>query len=104
MKPPICFSTAPRITWNYPDKLRTILLTPRRVVRVEIITESDEGELLHHMGYRVQHNTIRGPMKGGLRFHPSMDEDHAAESGQPDDLEDRGGGHTLWRCQRRHQL
>lgn len=61
-----------------PDKLRTVLVTPRRVVRVEIVTESDDGELLHHMGYRVQHNNSRGPMKGGLRFHPSMDEDHAA--------------------------
>jgi glutamate dehydrogenase (NAD(P)+) len=61
-----------------PDQLRTILLTPRRVVRVEIITESDAGELQHHMGYRVQHNSARGPMKGGLRYHPSMDEDHAA--------------------------
>ncbi len=60
------------------EQLRSILLTPRRVVRVEIISESDDGELLHHMGYRVQHNNVRGPMKGGLRFHPSMDEDHAA--------------------------
>jgi glutamate dehydrogenase (NAD(P)+) len=60
------------------EKLRTILQTPRRVVRVEIVTESDDGELMHHLGYRVQHNTVRGPMKGGLRFHPSMDEDHAA--------------------------
>ena len=60
------------------EQLRTILITPHRVVRVEIITESDSGELLHHMGYRVQHNQSRGPMKGGLRFHPSMDEDHAA--------------------------
>lgn len=60
------------------DKLRTILMTPKRVVRVEIVTESDDGELLHHMGYRVQHNDARGPMKGGLRFHPQMDEDHAA--------------------------
>ena len=61
-----------------PDNLRTVLLTPRRVVRVEIVTESDDGEILHHLGYRVQHNSTRGPMKGGLRFHPSMDEDHAA--------------------------
>ena len=60
------------------DKLRTVLQTPRRVVRVEIVTESDDGELMHHLGFRVQHNTARGPMKGGLRFHPSMDEDHAA--------------------------
>jgi len=60
------------------DKIRTILTTPRRVVRVEIVTESDSGELLHHLGFRVQHNQARGPMKGGLRFHPDMDEDHAA--------------------------
>ena len=60
------------------ERLRVILQTPRRVVRVEIVTESDDGELLHHRGYRVQHNTARGPMKGGLRYHPSMDEDHAA--------------------------
>ncbi len=60
------------------EQLRTILLTPKRVVRVEIVTESDAGGFLHHMGYRVQHNLARGPMKGGLRYHPSMDEDHAA--------------------------
>ena len=60
------------------DNLRTILQTPRRVVRVEIVTESDSGELMHHLGFRVQHNNSRGPMKGGLRYHPSMDEDHAA--------------------------
>jgi len=57
--------------------VREILLAPRRVVKVEIITESDAGELLHHYGYRVQHNNARGPFKGGLRFHPSMDEEHA---------------------------
>ena len=60
------------------DQLREILLTPSRVVRVEIVTESDAGGLHHHLGYRVQHSAVRGPMKGGLRYHPSMDEDHAA--------------------------
>jgi glutamate dehydrogenase (NAD(P)+) len=45
---------------------------------VEIVTESDDGERLRHLGFHVQHNSARGPMKGGLRFHPSMDEDHAA--------------------------
>jgi len=57
--------------------LREILLTPFRVVKVEIVTEGDKGDLQHHMGYRVQHNKARGPLKGGLRYHPSMDEDHA---------------------------
>jgi glutamate dehydrogenase (NAD(P)+) len=60
------------------DQLRSILLTPNRVVRVEIVTESDDGGFHHHLGYRVQHSSARGPMKGGLRFHPSMDEEHAA--------------------------
>jgi glutamate dehydrogenase (NAD(P)+) len=60
------------------DQLRQILLTPNRVMRVEIVTESDAGGLHHHLGYRVQHSAVRGPMKGGLRYHPSMDEDHAA--------------------------
>ncbi|MEM1452277.1 MAG: Glu/Leu/Phe/Val dehydrogenase dimerization domain-containing protein [Planctomycetota bacterium] len=60
------------------DKVREILLSPLRTVKVKIVTEADDGSLLHHHGYRVQHNNARGPMKGGLRFHPSMDEDHAA--------------------------
>ena len=58
--------------------VRQILLSPRRVVKVELVTEDDDGNLLHHFGYRVQHNDARGPYKGGLRYHPHMDEEHAA--------------------------
>ena len=58
------------------DNIRRIALTPFRVVKVEIVTEDDQGQLMHHFGYRVQHNPARGPMKGGLRYHPSVDEDH----------------------------
>ena len=60
------------------DKVRTILLTPHRTVKVGIAIEGEDGELQSYEGYRVQHNLARGPMKGGLRFHPAMDEDHAA--------------------------
>ena len=59
------------------DILRKVLQTPLRTVKVEVVTESDSGKLLSHIGYRVQHNQARGPMKGGLRFHPTLDEDHA---------------------------
>jgi len=59
------------------DKLREILVTPRRVVKVEIVTEGDDGRLLHFNGFRAQHSNARGPYKGGLRYHPTMDEDHA---------------------------
>jgi glutamate dehydrogenase (NAD(P)+) len=60
------------------DKIRTILLTPRRTVKVGITIEGEDGNLQSYEGFRVQHNMARGPMKGGLRYHPAMDEDHAA--------------------------
>ncbi len=60
-----------------PERIRTILLTPLRSVKVELVVEGEDDELHHYIGYRVQHNQARGPMKGGLRFHPDMDEDHA---------------------------
>ena len=60
------------------DKVREILITPKRTVKVEIVTEGDDGKLMHHVGFRVQHADARGPFKGGLRYHPSMDEDHAS--------------------------
>jgi len=60
------------------DKVRTILLTPHRTIKVGIAIEGEDGELQSYEGYRVQHNLARGPMKGGLRYHPAMDEDHAA--------------------------
>jgi glutamate dehydrogenase (NAD(P)+) len=63
---------------NLPDRLREILLTPLRVVKVELVIDDDEGQLQHYLGFRVQHNRARGPMKGGLRFHPTMDEEHAS--------------------------
>jgi len=62
---------------DLPDKIREILLSPLRSIKVNIVVESENNNLLHFTGYRVQHDNSRGPMKGGLRFHPSMDEDHA---------------------------
>ena len=47
------------------DKVRTILLTPRRSVKVEVTIEGESGDLQVYEGYRVQHNMARGPMKGG---------------------------------------
>jgi len=58
-------------------KVREVLLAPNRVIKVEIVEEADDGQLMHYTGFRVQHNSSRGPCKGGLRYHPSMDEDHA---------------------------
>jgi glutamate dehydrogenase (NAD(P)+) len=58
------------------ERIRTILLSPLRTVKVEIVFEGEDGEIQTYDGYRVQHNNARGPMKGGLRYHPHVDEDH----------------------------
>src|SRR5688572_26638160 len=57
------------------DSLRKILVTPRREVQVQIPLEMDSGELRSYIGYRVQHNKARRPMKGGLRYHPEVNLD-----------------------------
>jgi glutamate dehydrogenase/leucine dehydrogenase len=53
----------------------TQLSVPMREVSVQIPLRRDDGslELLH--GYRVQHNNWRGPYKGGIRFHESVNID-----------------------------
>jgi glutamate dehydrogenase (NAD(P)+) len=57
------------------DSLRTVLIRAEREVQVQIPVEMDNGELQSLIGYRVQHNRARGPMKGGLRYHPEVDLD-----------------------------
>lgn len=57
------------------DNMRRLLLIPKREVTVQIAVEMDNGELATFIGYRVQHDNSRGPMKGGLRYHPQVDLD-----------------------------
>jgi glutamate dehydrogenase (NAD(P)+) len=59
------------------DNIRTLLITPDREVRVEVVIELDSGQLGNFIGYRVQHDAARGPYKGGLRYHPMVDQDEA---------------------------
>ena len=54
-----------------------MLVTPFREVKVDVSITMDNGELGTFIGYRVQHDKSRGPMKGGLRFHPTVDLDEA---------------------------
>jgi glutamate dehydrogenase (NAD(P)+) len=58
-----------------PESLRKLLLTPKREVQVQIAVEMDDGRLETFIGYRVQHDDSRGPMKGGLRYHHDVDLD-----------------------------
>ncbi len=55
--------------------VRTLLITPKREVQVQVAIERDSGEIATFIGYRVQHDNSRGPMKGGLRYHAEVDLD-----------------------------
>ncbi len=56
-----------------------ILSAPRRSFTVAFPVKMTSGKTQMFTGYRVQYNDARGPAKGGIRFHPEMDEEHAAE-------------------------
>ncbi|MFM7025053.1 MAG: Glu/Leu/Phe/Val family dehydrogenase [Limnohabitans sp.] len=48
------------------------LKRPKRILIVDVPIELDNGSVAHFEGYRVQHNTSRGPGKGGVRFHQDV--------------------------------
>ena len=48
------------------------LKRPKRALIVDVPIQLDDGTVAHFEGYRVQHNTSRGPGKGGVRFHQDV--------------------------------
>ncbi|MEL6822108.1 MAG: Glu/Leu/Phe/Val dehydrogenase [Calditrichota bacterium] len=48
---------------------------PRRVTEVNLPVNMDDGKIQLFKGFRVQHSIIRGPAKGGIRFHPGVSVD-----------------------------
>ena len=48
------------------------LKRPKRVLIVDVPIHMDNGRIAHFEGYRIQHNTSRGPGKGGVRFHQNV--------------------------------
>lgn len=48
---------------------------PERELKVAIPVKMDNGEIKVYDGYRVQHSTLRGPAKGGIRFHHDVNLD-----------------------------
>jgi glutamate dehydrogenase (NAD(P)+) len=53
------------------------LISPEREVAVQVSTTLDNGHVATFRGFRVQHKNVRGPFKGGLRYHPTVDMDDA---------------------------
>lgn len=54
------------------SNLLQFLRTPFREIKVEIPLIKEDGTLKVLSGYRVQHNNVMGPFKGGLRYHPAV--------------------------------
>lgn len=57
-----------------PD-IHRILRIPERVLEVAVPVKMDDGSIEVFTGWRVHHDTTRGPGKGGIRFHPAVDAD-----------------------------
>ena len=68
-------------TMDLGKHIKEMMAEPYRVIQVQIPVEDDNGEIEVYTGYRVQHNKGRGPMKGGLRYHPTVDAEHSASLG-----------------------
>ncbi len=54
------------------DDLRLYLRTCQRELIVHFPVEMDDGHVRMFTGFRVHHNTIKGPTKGGIRYHPDV--------------------------------
>ncbi len=57
---------------NIAPFVRTILSQPKNELIVNFPVKMDSGEVRLFKGYRVQHNNLLGPFKGGIRFHPGV--------------------------------
>lgn len=66
-------SAASRLTLS--AALLERLQKPDRIIEVSIPVSMDDGRQEVFQGYRVQHNNLAGPYKGGLRYHPQVDMD-----------------------------
>ncbi len=49
-----------------------ILTNPKRIIHVSIPVRMDNGKMKVFQGFRVQFNDLRGPTKGGIRYHPNV--------------------------------
>ncbi|MCW5978575.1 MAG: Glu/Leu/Phe/Val dehydrogenase [Bryobacteraceae bacterium] len=60
------------------EDIRAMIKYPERELTVSVPVRMDNGHIRHFRGYRVQHNTTRGPAKGGIRYHPAVTREEVA--------------------------
>jgi len=54
---------------------------PKKVHEVTVPIERENGDVEVYTGYRAQHDSVRGPFKGGLRYHPDVDREECVGLG-----------------------
>jgi glutamate dehydrogenase (NAD(P)+) len=59
-------------TMNLDTGVHQVLRSPRRALEVTMPVRMDDGSISVFNGYRVHHNTSRGPSKGGIRYHAAV--------------------------------
>lgn len=52
--------------------MREMIKFPERALTVTVPVRMDNGRIRRFEAYRVQHSTVRGPAKGGIRYHPNV--------------------------------
>jgi len=52
--------------------IREMIKFPERMLTVSVPVRMDDGRIHRFEGYRVQHSSVRGPAKGGIRYHPQV--------------------------------
>ena len=60
---------------DLPRGIKEFLRKPKRELHVNFPVRMDNGDINVFTGYRVHHNTVLGPSKGGIRYAPSVDID-----------------------------
>jgi len=69
------FDTAAGYVTALPEGLRNWLRGTMRLVKVEFPVECEDGVVRTFSGYRALHSRVRGPGKGGIRYHPEVNAD-----------------------------
>src|SRR5438067_2085507 len=69
------FDNAAQYVTNLPIGLRNWLRGTVRLTKVEFPIECDDGSVKVFSGYRALHSRVRGPGKGGIRYHPEVNAD-----------------------------
>ncbi len=69
------FDNAAQYVANLPVGLRNWLRGTARLTKVEFPIECDDGSVKVFSGYRALHSRVRGPGKGGIRYHPEVNAD-----------------------------